>query len=288
MTSLSSPTGAKAAAADRRSSVARIGLVGKALLYLTFGLLAIDVATGGNGASSTAGAIERVAGGSPGQVLLIGLCIGLAALVVWKVLQAVAGDPLEGSDTSDRAKYAAKAVVYAGALVAAIGVLAANWSTGSGSTSGGSSGSGESGSGGGSTESQATATVLEWPAGQALVIAAGFGIIAFGLYELYQHTLQAAFLDRLDLRGRSDAVDHAVEVAGRAGYAASGGTTVVIGVFFVVAGMNHDPDEATGLSGALQELADTGWGPWLLWAIGLGLLGYAAFSLVEAAFRRST
>ncbi len=279
MTTISPSGSAQATAADWRSSVARIGLVGKALLYAMFGLLAIDVATGGTGSSSTAGAIERVAGGSTGQVLLIGLCIGLAALVAWKVLQAIAGDPVEGSDASDRAKFAAKGVVYAGALVAAISVLIANWNGGS-SSSGSSSG--------GSTESEATATVLDWPAGQVLVIAAGFGIMAFGLYELYQHTVRASFMERLDVSERPESAQHAVEVAGRAGYGASGFTTVVIGVFFVIAGVNHDPNEATGLSGALQELGDTGWGQWLLWLIGLGLLGYAAFSLVEAVLRRST
>jgi hypothetical protein len=279
MTTISPSGSAQATAADWRSSVARIGLVGKALLYAMFGLLAIDVATGGSGSSSTAGAIERVAGGSTGQVLLIGLCIGLAALVAWKALQAIAGDPVEGSDTSDRAKFAAKGVVYAGALVAAVSVLIANWNGGS-SSSGSSSG--------GSTESEATATVLDWPAGQVLVIAAGFGIMAFGLYELYQHTVRATFMERLDVGGRPESAQHAVEVAGRAGYGASGFTTVVIGVFFVIAGVNHDPNEATGLSGALQELGDTGWGQWLLWLVGLGLLGYAAFSLVEAALRRST
>ena len=272
-----SPAAAQATVADWRSSVARIGLVGKALLYSMFGFLAIDVATGGRGSSTTSGAIERVAGGGAGQVLLIGLCAGLAALVTWKVLQAAAGDPVEGSDALDRAKYAAKAAVYTGALVAAISVLRANW---------GRSGSG-SGSGG-RTEQEATATVLDWPAGQVLVITAGFGVIAFGLYELYRHGYQASFMERLDLAHRPESAEPAVEVAGRAGYGASGASTVVIGAFFVAAGVNHDPNQATGLSGALQDLGETSWGPWLLWAIGIGFIGYALFSLVEAVLRRST
>jgi hypothetical protein len=249
-----------------------------------FGLLAIDVATGGNGSSSTAGAIERIMGDGPARYLLIGLCIGLLALVAWKVLQAIAGDPVEGSEATDRAKYVGKAAVYTGALVAAIAVLIANWSSGAASAGGASAGSGS----GGDTKKQATATVLGWPGGQVLVIAAGFGIVGFGLYELYRHTIEADFMQRLDLGGRPESAEHTVEMTGRAGYGASASTTVVVGLFLVIAGVNHDPSEATGLSGALQELGDTTWGTWLLWAIGIGLLGYAAFSLVEAALRRTT
>jgi len=252
------------------------------MLYAVFGLLAVDIAQGSGGSSTTQGAIEDFASGSYGQVLLIALCLGLLALVVWKATQAIAGDPVEGSEASDRAQHAIKGVVYAGVLAAAVSVLLANW--------GGSSpsGSGSSGSGGGSTEQQATATVLEWPAGQFLVIAVGLGVIGFAVYEIYQHGWHTAFMQRLNTSSMSRETTHGVETAGRVGYVAKGITTGIVGIFFVVAGLQHDPDEAQGLSGALRELGDSGWGTLVLWIVALGMFLFAAFSLVEAKLRRAT
>ncbi len=248
------------------------------MLYAIFGLLAIDIAQGSGGASTTQGAIERIAGDGYGRFLLIALCIGLLALVVWKALQAIAGDPVEGTEATDRAEFAIKGVVYAGALIAAVTVLIANWSSSSTSQSGS----------GGDTKQQATATVLEWPAGQFLVIAAGLGIIAFGFYELWSHTIEGGFMDRIDTSSVSEEAGHTIDVAGRVGYAAKGATTALVGVFLVIAGWQHDPDDTTGLSGALTELGDAAWGSVLLWIVAVGMFGYAAFSLVEARFRRAS
>lgn len=266
-------------AADVRSSVARVGLVGRAMLYGVFGLLAIDIARGGgDGASSTQGAIESVVGQSYGQILLILLVIGLVALVVWKVTQAIAGDPVEGSETSDRVKFAIKAGVYAAAAAAAIAVLAANWGSSSGSSS-------QSGGGGG-TKQETTATVLEWPGGRFIVIAVGLGVLAYAGYEFYKYAVNAEFMQRL--RSVDDSTDKVIETAGRAGYGAKGIITAIVGVFFVGAGVQHDPSEAKGISGALQELADESWGTALLWVIGIGLILFALFTLVEAWLRRTT
>ena len=52
--------------------------------------------------------------------------------------------------------------------------------------------------------------------------------------------------------------------------------------------MDRDASEATGISGALRELADEGWGMVLSWLIGLGSIFFALFTLVEAWFRRSS
>ena len=267
---------AQSSAGSARSSVARPGLIGRSLFYLLFGLLALDLAFGSGEESQ--GAVERVASAPFGRFLLIGLAVALVALVVWKVLQAVAGDPGEGSETTDRMKYALKAVTYGGLAATSVTVLIANWESGSSSESGGSSDS----------EQQATATVLEWPAGQWLVVLGGLAIVGFAVYELYTHAYGSEFMSRLATSGMDDSTRRAVEWSGRAGYAAKAAITAVIGIFLVVAGIRHDPDETEGLSGALRELSDTGWGTALLAFVGVGLFLFAAFSLVEATYRRTT
>lgn len=268
---------AEQTAADWRSTIARVGLTGRALLYTVFGIFAIDVATGGGGAETTEGALEGFAGSTYGRLLLLGLCVGLVALVAWKALQAAAGDPVEGSEPTDRAEYAMKGLVYAAVLASAASVLIANWGSSSGQSSGG-----------GSSKQEATATVLDWPGGQFLVIAAGLGIVGFGLSQLWTDAWKGGFMQRIDTSTVSKEAGDVIETGGRAGYVAKGVTTVIVGGFLAVAGWQHDSSDTTGLSGAISELGGSGWGGALLWVVSIGMFGFAAFSLVEAALRRAS
>lgn len=272
-------TTTRPSAGSARSSVARPGLIGRGIFYLLFGVLALDLAFGSGDESQ--GAVERVATAPLGRFLLIGLAVALVSLVAWKVLQAIAGDPVEGSEATDRAKYVLKALAYGGLAVTSVTVLIANWDSDSSSGSSGSAGSSDS-------EQQATATVLEWPAGQWLVILGGLAIVGFALYELYTHAYQAEFMSRVGTTELDDSTRRTVEWSGRAGYAGKATMTVVVGIFLVVAGIRHDPDETEGLSGALRELSDSSWGTALLAFVGAGLFLFAAFSFVEAKYRRTT
>jgi hypothetical protein len=268
---------ARSGVRSARSTAARPGLIGRGLFYLLFGLLALDLALGSS--DSSQGAVEQVASAPFGRFLLIGLAVALVSLVIWKVLQAIAGDPVEGSEATDRAKYAAKALAYAGLAATSVTVLIANWDSGSSSGSSG---------GSDSAQTEATATVLEWPAGQWLVVAGGLAIIGFAIYEAYQYAVEAEFRKRLDTSSLGHSAQQAVDWSGRAGYAGKSIITAVVGVFLVIAGLRHDPDETEGLSGALRSLADSSWGTVLLVLVGVGLFLFAAFSFVEAAYRRTT
>lgn len=267
---------ARSATSTARSSVARPGLIGRGIFYALFGMLALDLAIGSSDPSE--GAVERVASAPLGRFLLIGIAVALVALVAWKVFQAIGGDPVEGSDAGDRATYALKALAYGGLALTVVAVLVANWS-GSSST--------RPHGGEGQSEQQATATVLAWPAGQWLVVVAGIAIVGFALYELYEHTIRSAFMTRIDVSSLREATRDVVEWSGRLGYAGKAAITAVVGAFLVVAGVQHDPDEATGLSGALRDLADSRWGVTLLIVVGVGLFLFAAFSFVEAGLRRT-
>ena len=60
----------------------------------------------------------------------------------------------------------------------------------------------------------------------------------------------------------------------------------VVGTFLVRAALEYDPQEARGLGGALQTLAQQPLGPWLLGAVALGLVAYGLFMLSVARYRR--
>jgi len=263
-----------------RSTLARSGLAAKGVLYAALGVLAINVASGDAGSQSASrrGAIELVASQPFGQWLLAILTLGLFALATWHVIQAITGDPVEGTETSDRAKFAGKAVIYLGTAVTALTILIPRWGAGAAGPGGG----------GGSSEDQATATVMNWPGGTWIVGIVGLIVIGVAIYEFHRHAWKKTFMSRLSRFEMRDKVRRGVERAGQAGYAARAIVAAIVGLFLVVAAVQHDPQEAVGLSGALGALPEQTWGPAVLWLVAVGLLLYGGFCFAEAKYRRAT
>ena len=74
---------------------------------------------------------------------------------------------------------------------------------------------------------------------------------------------------------------------GLIGYTAQSLVYTVIGYFFVQAAIVFKSKTAKGPSGALIELAEQGWGKFLLWVIAIGLFAYGLFCLAEAKYRKA-
>lgn len=60
----------------------------------------------------------------------------------------------------------------------------------------------------------------------------------------------------------------------------------LVGYFLLRAAINFDPANAVGVNGALAAVHGQPYGPWLLGAVAVGLLTFAAFSLMEARYRQ--
>lgn len=266
-------------AQGHKDTLGRIGLIGRGVLYAVVGLLALQLAIGSpDEQASPQGAIEWIGEQPFGKFLLVALTLSLVALAVWRALDAWRGDPVEGAETSDRVRYAAQAVIYAGFAVASLSVTIATWSgSGDGASSSGTGG----GAGSGESQQQATAVVLDWPGGQLLVAAAGLALIGYAAWKFVKHTLHAEFMERLSGAGE------AVERFGRVGYAARAVVWAVVGVLLIQAALTHDPNQAGGLSAALQELAGSSLGRLVLGAVAVGLFAFGALSVVEAKYRRA-
>jgi Domain of Unknown Function (DUF1206) len=262
-----------------RSNVARMGLIGKGALYVLLGLLAINVAAGNRASASKAGAIQTVVQAPFGKFLLIALTAAVIALVVWKFSQAASGDPVEGSDPSDRAKYAFKGVAYGGAALTSLSILIANWGGPAAAVPAG--GGGDEGG-----QQQAAGVVMGLPGGRWIVMLVGLAAIGVGGYQIYKHTFNCGFMERFG--SLEQGKRHTVETLGRAGYVGSGVVTIGVGFFLFIAGLTFDPNNVKGLSGLLAELAGQGWGQVLLWLIALGLFAYGLFAFAEARYRRAT
>lgn len=261
------------APSDWRSGLARFGLAAKGVLYVTLGVLAVQLAGRGGGQASQTGAMQTLRNAPAGTWLVGLLALGLLAHGVWQLVITFTGDPVEGSDPSKRAKFAVKTVLYLGLGGLAVSVLV------------GGSGSGSGGNGGGSSD-RAAAALLGLPGGVWIATAIGVVVVGVGVYELVRHAWGTKFMERIDRTGHGE-IRTNVRRAGRAGYAALGIVSIITGGFFVVAAIQHDPQQAKGMSGALQTLADQPWGPWLLTGVAVGLVLYGVFSLAEARYRRA-
>ncbi len=258
---------------DWKESLGRLGLVGKGLLFVAVGILALQLAAGDAGAdTSSAGAIEWIASQPLGKFLLVFLTVALFSLAAWRLLDAALGDPVEGSGAGDRLRFATKGLIYLSLAVASFSATVAHWSGSGGSASG-------SGSGG---QQKATATVLQWPGGRWIVAGVGVVVVAYAVYAFVRHAVEQRFLRRMAIGSNSW-----IATVGRVGYGARSLVYLLVGYFFVQAAISYQPNKAEGLSGALKELAGQSWGRGVLWGVSFGLLAYGVFTLAESRYRHA-
>jgi hypothetical protein len=191
------------------------------------------------------------------------VCVaGFAALALWQLVDAVAG----ADEVKDRVKDGAKAVVYG-----VLAVTAFSFARGGGS-------SGEQ------RTDDLTATLMGMPFGRVLVGAVGVAVVVVGGYHVYKG-ISDKFLDDLQTTGRGS-TGKGVLWAGRLGYPAKGLALAIVGLLFVAAAWQADPEEAGGLDAALKTLSDQPLGTVLLLLVAVGLVLYGVYSFARARYAR--
>jgi hypothetical protein len=249
--------------------LARAGLVARGVIYAIIGVLAIKLALGDGGkVTNQQGALETIAKQPFGKLLLILMAVGLAGYATWRLVRAAVGHGPEASDdTKERLDGLFSGIGYALLCVTAISILI-------GAGSGGSGGPGK-----------ATGGVLDWPAGQLLVGIAGLIIIGVGLQQGYKG-IKKKFLEDSKTERMSEGVERSFTALGIFGHLARMIVFGLIGYFLVRAAIDYDADKAVGLDGALTRVAHASYGPLLLGIVAAGLIGFAAYSVVDARYRR--
>lgn len=243
---------------------ARAGFVAYGVVHLLIAWIALQLAFGGTGQeASSKGAFAELAGHRFGGVALAAVALGLALLVVWRLVEAAVGhqDEKDGLPRwRKRAVSAGKAVLYGALAASAVQVLLR--SGGSGGTS-------------------LTGRVMSWPGGQWLVVLAGLGVVAYAGW--LAHTgWSDRFLEKLDSGGRSGQVGELYRWLGRVGHVAKGIATGIVGALVVHAGWAHEGKDDEGLDDALRTVRDQPFGPYLLAAVALGLACYGFFAFARA------
>jgi hypothetical protein len=251
--------------------VARTGLVAKAAVYLTVGVLAARAAIGWGGrATDTRGAIE-VLGRQGGAVTAMLIGVGLLCYAGWRVVQAVADTDHDGSDWKGLGSRAAALGSAAGHLLLALtafGIAA------------GMRARGEDG------VPHWTARAMDAPEGALLVGLVGVAVFASAVWQIvkaFRHDFfekEHLAAGRMSLWARRWALR-----LGRCGLLARGVTFGIIGFFLVRAALHTDPGQARGVGGALRFLRGLEHGGLLLGVVSVGVVAYGLYTLFLARHR---
>lgn len=247
---------------------ARAGYVAAGILHILIGLIALGLARGGSGSADQSGAIGQLAG-NPGGTALLWFCfIGCIALALFQFSEVFfGGKALSGKDRlKARVRSGGQAAVYA-----VIGGTFGRFAMGGSSDSS-------------SDTSSMSASLMSNPAGVALLLAVGAGILVVGGYFIYSGATQRfrKNLTRLPPGG----LGRVVLPLGVAGYIAKGVALGVLGILVGVATLTNNPEQSTGLDGALKALRDQPFGVWLLGAVALGLMAYGVFMVIRSKYQR--
>jgi len=243
---------------------ARVGYAVSGLLHLLIAWIALQVAWSASATSADqSGALQTLAGSSPGRLTLWVAVVGFFVLGLWQLASAVAlRTGGQSSRWADKVKSLSKAVVY----------LALAWTTLSFAKGRPRSSKAQS--------ADFTATLLQQTGGRLLVAAIGVAVMGVGGY----HVMKGA-----TKRFLRDLTEHPGAMATRAGmigYVAKGAALAVVGVLFVTAAAQNSSAKATGLDGALRSLRQQPFGPWILTGVALGIAAYGGYSFARARYAR--
>jgi hypothetical protein len=252
--------------------VMRMGYAGRGLVYLVVAGFSLYAIWRGGQAESTSSALAQLENSTWGGFVLFLIFVGMVAYAAWRFIDALYDLELYGTDA--KGAVARAGLVVSGIIHAALGVLAFSLLFAGGGGGGGGSG------GGGSTIPKIVAAVMGWPGGRWIVGIAGLIVIAAGFYYMKKGWKEEY---RENLRGNRFTMNWNWVL--KAGLIAQGVVIAIIGLLFVYAGLRANPQEAGGVGEAFSWLTGQPYGQVLVAAVCVGLLGFAIFCFVNAAYR---
>jgi hypothetical protein len=251
--------------------LARAGYASRGIIYLIVGWLAALAAFGQGGRTTgSRGALSELLGAPFGKLLLAAIAAGLFCYSAWRAVQAILDADGHGTDAKAiaiRGGLAVSAIVHTGLAFFATS-LVFGWGT--------------RGDSGDESSREWTAWLLSQPFGPWLVASVGAAIAGAGI----AHFVKAwtAGFEKYFVMNEQER--RYISPISRFGLAARGVAFLIIGGFFIIAAVRHDPNEARGLSGVLQTMLQQPFGAPLLAVLSSGLMAFGIYSLLEAAYRR--
>jgi uncharacterized membrane protein YidH (DUF202 family) len=260
----------RATGSDAFEHTARAGFAASGVLHLLVAYIIAQLAfTGAGGNADQSGALATLAAQTGGKLLLWIVAVGLVALGLWRIAEAVmSAKPREqsghGGDkpTWKRAKSLALAVVNF-----AIALSAARFAMGSGKSSS-------------QQNTGMSAQLMQSGWGKVVLVAVGIGVVAVGAYHVYKG-ISEKFLDDLRVSGGT-----LITATGIAGYVAKGLALAGAGLLVIVATIQADPTKASGLDAAIKTLGQAPFGKFLLVLAAVGIAAFGGYSFVRSRYSR--
>ncbi|WMS42250.1 DUF1206 domain-containing protein [Acuticoccus sp. MNP-M23] len=246
--------------------VMRAGYAGRALVYLVVAGFSLWAIWHGGTAEGTSSALGRLEHSWWGMILLALIALGMASYALWRLIDTIFD--LEDYGTEAKGLIARTGMLVTGMVHLAIGALAFSLLFSNSSQ------------GDGSTITKTLDAVLGMPGGRILIGAVGLIIIGAGFYYLHK-AWQEKYRERL----RANHFTQHWNPVLKAGVLAQGAIITVIGVLVLYAGIKADSSEAGGVGAAFSWISQQAYGQILVTLSCIGLLGFAVFCLVNAAYR---
>lgn len=253
---------------DRLTSLARLGFAARGLVYMLIGWFAIVAAQSGARPNDNRSALQSLADGGAGRLLLAVIALGLIGYAVWRFSEAWFDPERDGAAAKGLVKRGGKFV--SGLVHLGLALFAANLAL---SRPTGGTGDAQADSG--------SAWLMALPGGVWLIGLVGLALLA-GAAGNFLEASRARFAQHLS---NGVPARNAVISAGRVGYAARGIVFLIIAWFALRAAMTANPAEAGGTGQALRALQDAAYGPLLLGVVAVGLLLFGLFGMIEARYR---
>lgn len=254
--------------------VAKAGFVAKGLVYCLLGMLTFMAAFNINGQSTKStdkdGVFDFLYKQTGGQVILAFLALGLVCYCLWRVVEALGKQDIDkkSKEYSKRFRYIFSAFVYGALAYRIIKKLI--------------SGISSNNDGGGSKQNMAR-ELLTKPYGQILVGIAAAIFLGVGIYQIY-YGYSEKYKNHVDKT--VETAKEAMLTAGKMGYIARGIVWLLLAWLFVKAAINANANNAGNTAKAFDFLKDVAYGPYLLAAVGFGLLCYGVFNFVRARYEQ--
>jgi len=252
---------------------ARGGYAARGVVYLVVGFFAILAAIGSGSTEDTQGALRSLLHQPFGGVLLGLVGVGLVAFAGWRFIQAI-GDP-DNHGTDAKGTVIRLAMFASGLIHVGLAIFAASLVFQLGQSGGG--------GGGGDPTSGWLSSLFGHTWGRYVALALALVPVGIGIAHI-KKGWTAGFEKYFDPDYNKLGV--VVKPICAFGLIARGVIFIVIGILAFYGGGIYDAQDAPGLEDALRWIQDLPMGWLALLAIALGLVAFALYAFVEAAYRR--
>ncbi|MEP7020447.1 MAG: DUF1206 domain-containing protein [Pseudonocardiales bacterium] len=248
-------------------AAAKIGFLARGVTWITIGILAFRLASGVSKKSADrSGALQEIGSKPFGKFMLVVIAIAFAAYALYNL--AAGAFDFDGKGAGDRVLRFVRTVLYGTGAWTAY-----HFATGSKVKA---------------DKKQSvdfTAKMMDRSMGPLLVGLIGVVLIAAGIYNASK-AFGKKYEEGLQTFELSPANEKIIGLLARVGYISRGAVFAVVGLLFIQAARTHNAGEATGLDGALRRLLKLSYGRPLVAVLGIGLVAFGLFSLVEARYRK--